>query len=224
MWDMATAAQGSCRVVVGPGASTDQSGPTAPPPSHGPGFAEADTIRGTSETTPPPSAGNGATGTRPTPPPTSPNGASPRAEPFTGYGWRFKVLAAVMLTVAFGALVLAYQRVSDDDGDPIVRSGGTSAFVEALLPARDSQVVQQTTVGIDLASGWDGTLVVDGREVPDDQLVRRPSLNRVEFTPGEGRVVAALPAGRQCVRAIVWETRVGRGGGSRDVRWCFEVV
>jgi hypothetical protein len=205
MWDMATAAQGSCRVVVGPGAV---------PPCR---------LGSTSETTPP-SAGNGATGTTPAPPPTSPNGDSPPAAPFTGYSRRFKLLAAVMLTVAFGALVLAYQRVSDDDGDPIVRSGGTDAFVEALLPARDSQVVQQTTVGIDLASGWDGTLVVDGREIPPDQLVRRPELNRVEFTPGEGKMVSALPAGRQCVQAIVWETRVGRAGGSRDVRWCFDVV
>lgn len=131
----------------------------------------------------------------------------------------------MVVTVAIGTFALAYLLESDaSDDDGIARSGGTDAFVEQLLPAEQSQAVQQATVGIDLAAGWEGTLVVDGRQIPPDQLNVRSALNRVEFTPGEGKVFSSLPSGRLCVRAIVWETRVGQADGARDVNWCFDVV
>jgi hypothetical protein len=193
MWDMATTAQGTSWAAVGSGAG----GPCK--------------LKVTSETTPP------------TARPASSNGSSPPAPPFAGYSVRFKLVAAIVLTAAIGGLVLAYMGLSESDSDGIVRSGGTSDFVEELLPAEGSQVVQQTPIGIDLASGWEGTLVVDGREIPPDQLNRRPALNRIEFTPGEGKVLASLPGGRVCVTAIVWETRAGRSG-ARNVNWCFDVV
>jgi hypothetical protein len=129
-----------------------------------------------------------------------------------------------MLAGAIAAFLAAFTRVSDSSDDPVVQSGGTSDIVEELLPARGSQVVQQTTVGIDLASGWDGTLLLAGREVPADQLDQVPQLNRITFTPAEGKVLAALPAGRFCVTAVVWESRTGRTAGARNVDWCFEVV
>lgn len=131
----------------------------------------------------------------------------------------------MVLTAAVGTFAVAYVLQSDaNEDDGIARTGGTAAFVEQLLPAEGSQAVQQATVGIDLAGGWEATLAVDGREVPADQLNVRAALNRVEFTPGEGKVFTALPSGRVCVRATVWETRVGRAEGARDVSWCFEVV
>jgi hypothetical protein len=154
----------------------------------------------------------------------SPNGASPPARPFTGYSVRFKLLASAVVAVAVAAFGLAYLLQSGTDDDAIVRSGGTAEFVERLLPASGSQAVQQATVGIDLAPGWEGTLVVDGVEIPESQLNVRAALNRVEFAPGQGKAFTQLPSGRLCVRAIVWETRIGRAEGARTVSWCFEVV
>jgi hypothetical protein len=120
------------------------------------------------------------------------------------------------------ALSLAYVRVGDDD-DGIVQSGGNSDMVEELIPARNSQVLQQTTVGIDLTTGWDGSLVIEGQEIPAEQVaVRAP--DRLEFTPGDGKVISTLPTGHVCVQAIVWETRTGRTDDARTVGWCFEVL
>jgi hypothetical protein len=156
---------------------------------------------------------------------TSPNGASPSPPAFTGYSLWFKVLATVVLTLAAGGFVLAYLVMDDAENDTgISRTGGTEAFVEQLLPPEDSQAVQQSMVGIDLAAGWEGTLVVDGREIPPDQLTVRSAINRVEFMPGEGKVFTQLPSGRLCLRAIVWEIRLGRAEGARNVSWCIEVV
>jgi hypothetical protein len=180
-------------------------------PAVGSGATQAGRLGHTSESTPPPA------------PPASPNGHSPAPTRFAGYSLRFKMLALVMAAGAVLALTLAYVGIGDD-GDAIVQSGGTNDVVEELIPARSSQAVAQTTVGIDLTQGWEGTLVIDGQEIPPDQLASDTGLNRVEFTPGEGKALSALPPGQVCVQAIVWETRTGRTDDARTVGWCFEVV
>jgi hypothetical protein len=177
----------------------------------GSGAGQAGRLGHTSESTPPPA------------PPASPNGASPAPARFTGYSLRFKLLALVMAAGAVVALTLAYMGMGDD-GDAIVQSGGTADVVEELMPARGSQVVAQSTVGIDLTEGWEGTLLIDGQEIPPDEMANDTGLNRVEFTPGDGKVLSALPSGPVCVQAVVWETRTGRTDSSRTVGWCFEVV
>jgi hypothetical protein len=176
----------------------------------GSGAGQRGRLGSTSESTPPHA------------PPASSNGDSPPSAGFVGYSLRFKLLALVMAAGSVVALALAYTGVGDDD-DSIVQSGGNSDMVEELIPARNSQVLQQDTVGIDLTEGWEGSLVIEGQEIPADQLaVRAP--NRVEFTPGDGKVMTTLPTGHVCVQAIVWETRTGRTDDARTVGWCFEVL
>jgi hypothetical protein len=140
------------------------------------------------------------------------------------YSTRFKVLAALMLALAIAAFVGAYFTFTETGEDPVLSSGGQDEFVEALIPARDSQVPQQSRVGIDLATGWTGVLVVNGVEVPEDELDVTPELGMVEFTPAEGRAVEQLEGGRNCVTAIVWPLSEGRTEGAENVQWCFEVV
>lgn len=107
--------------------------------------------------------------------------------------------------------------VPDGDGP-----GGQA--VERLYPPSDSQQLQGVQAGIDLAARWTGTLVVNGVEVPESQLVRRPETNQVFFTPGPGLVLEEWYAGRNCVRAVIWEVTGSREDGSRTVDWCFEVT
>lgn len=96
-------------------------------------------------------------------------------------------------------------------------------LVERFFPAREAQALQQVQVGVDLRGGYTGALVVDGVEVPESQLQRRPELNQVLFAPGEGQVLEEWPPGRNCVQAIVWPIGEGRSS-SRTIGWCFEIV
>lgn len=160
----------------------------------------------------------------PTKPPASGSPQSNGKSPPPLYSTRFKILASVLVTLAVGALVVAYLSTSSgDDDDGVVASGGTSAFVERLLPGRDTQVVQQGTVGIDLAPGWSGTLVIDGVAIPAADLVVNDALNLVQFTPGPDKVMEALPVGNICAQATVYELSTGPGD-SRVVSWCFDVI
>jgi hypothetical protein len=139
------------------------------------------------------------------------------------YSTRFKIGAAAVVAVA--ALLIGYAIVGlDDGGDDPVLQGGDQAVVENLIPARNEQVPQQQKVGIDLANGWDAALIVNGVEIPEDELRRTPQLGLVEFTPASGTAVEELQTGRNCVTAVIWRLQDGRGVNDRSVPWCFEVV
>ena len=142
-----------------------------------------------------------------------------RASPYSA---RFKVVAALIVATAIGLFGIFIWRMPEDN-DSVIRSGGTSEFVDLLIPASDSQVPQQATVGIDLAAGWQGVLVVNGQELTADQVHETPALNKIEFTPGPGKVVDRWPAGQTCLLANVWESAVGREEGQRSVSRCFGV-
>jgi hypothetical protein len=139
------------------------------------------------------------------------------------YSTRFKLGAVVVVAVA-GLLFALAIRLFDDGGDDPVLRGGDAAVVENLLPSRNDQVPQQSNVGIDLVTGWEGTLVIGGVEIPEDELQVTPEIGLIEFTPGEGKAVEQLDPGRNCVSAIIWRISDGRGVDDRTIPWCFDVV
>jgi hypothetical protein len=139
------------------------------------------------------------------------------------YSTRFKLGAAAVVALAAAVFAVAFIAFDSGDEDPVLQ-GGDAAVVETLIPRRNAQVPQQTTIGIDVVTGWDAALVVDGVEIPEDQLSRTPEIGLVEFTPGEGRAVEELDPGQNCVTAVIWSLENGRGVADRTIPWCFEVV
>ena len=79
-------------------------------------------------------------------------------------------------------------------------------------------MLRQAELGIDLAPGYDGTLAVNGVEIPVEEQRRVPEQNQVFFTPGEGKVVERLLAGPNCATAIVWKAADGPGTAERPDR------
>lgn len=141
------------------------------------------------------------------------------------YSTRFKIGAVLVLTLATVAFVAAYLVAQEGGEDPVVGSTSAGDVVEALLPPRGDQVPRQSTVGIDLVSGWDAALRLDGTDIPLDQLQVTPELSLVQYTPGEGKVTEELRNGQNCVDATIWPLAEGRGGAAtRVIHWCFEVV
>jgi len=139
------------------------------------------------------------------------------------YSTRFKVGAVVVLAIAITLFGIAIQSF-DDGGDDPVLSDSNAAVVESLIPRRDAQAPQQSNVGIDLVTGWDGVLTINGVTIPEDQLQITPEIGLIEFTPGEGKAVEALEPGQNCVSATIWKLSDGRGVADRTIPWCFDVV
>ena len=167
----------------------------------------------------------------------------PAARPFPGrvpsqapaVVWGRRIGIAALLILAVVILVKGTQRAETSldvmDRDPVI-------VTQSPLPG--SIVVHQTELGVELAVGYDGTLVVNGVEIPDDQLigavdastltpeqlaqfgVRPNGRNRLFFDPAPGKVVDKLPEGTNVVTVYYHRDRlpeVDKG----TVTWTFTV-
>ena len=123
-------------------------------------------------------------------------------------------LGAISLIIAVGVLA------DPEAPNPVLTQGGA---VERLLPPRDSEVLRQSTVGIDLATGWTGTIAVNGVLVPDDQTSFDPGLNILTVITSGDDPAVELVAEQNCVRATIWRFEDGPSA-SRNIDWCFEVL
>jgi hypothetical protein len=84
--------------------------------------------------------------------------------------------------------------------------------------------VRQAEVGIDLAPGWTGVLLINGLEIPEDQLRRVEPQNEVYFQPGEGKELEAFQAGTIVVEAQIWRSVSETRDDARSVTWSFGVA
>ena len=138
------------------------------------------------------------------------------------YSTRFKVIASVVLVAAISLFVVAFLTLSGNKDQGL--SADNAKVVDSLVPTPNTQVPQQSSVGIDLVAGWDGVLRINGVEIPEDELVKTPQTGLIMFTPGDGKTVEQFETGRNCVVAVIWRLQDGRGTADRQVPWCFEVV
>lgn len=124
------------------------------------------------------------------------------------------VLTLLVLACLVGLVVAGQRTVRNGGADDVAITGGDDA-VEALIPGRDAETLSQTEIGIDLADGWTGTLLLNDEEV-DAQRV--DALNQLLYRPPEG-----LDSGRNCVTAAIYRSSES-AESARDVTWCFEVT
>ena len=126
--------------------------------------------------------------------------------------------------VGLAGIVFAFTLVETDDGtnDIAVTEAGP---VEQLIPPRGSEILRQEAVGVDLRPGWTGVLIINGTEIPEDQVNddNLESLGQLLYTAGEGKVVERFEAGENCITAVVWRVEESRAD-SRDISWCFNVT
>jgi hypothetical protein len=142
-----------------------------------------------------------------------------------------RILIVLLLAVGVGLMVWAFGNEGRQE-DPAATgtgaqsdSGGDVAqeAVERFVPREGDLILRQDQVGVDLKPGYDADLVIEGIEIPLDQLTKIEAQNEVYYRPGPDKEVRALDAGDMCATARVRDlTRPDQP--PRDVRWCFRVA
>ena len=127
-----------------------------------------------------------------------------------------KIALVLLVLVAGGAILVASHETSQSQAQ------FDNGVVEQLIPNNGDKILQQDQVGIRLADGYTGSLVVNGLPVPDDQVDKVQALNEVLFQPGDGKVVQDWPAGQNCVVASYWKYETPADVSSHT--WCFSGV
>ena len=126
---------------------------------------------------------------------------------------------AVSLLLALAAAVLYIGVVSSVDHKTEITN---SRNVVAVRPPADATVLRQTRIFAELKAGFTGILIVDGVEIPEDQLDRLEGANTVGFTPGEGTEIGELKPGRRCATVLYWQAAATRGS-AESYEWCWQV-
>jgi hypothetical protein len=126
------------------------------------------------------------------------------------------IVLSVIVAVAVAGLVYVATEPSGDDEPPL------PSAVEAVSPEAGAQNLRQTTIAADLAPGYTGYLLMDGVEVPRDDLQVVDALNQVILRPTEDSDYRVLRPGPHCA-TVVYRKIGDRLDESSSYRWCFSV-
>jgi hypothetical protein len=149
--------------------------------------------------------------------------------------WPRRVLMACALGAAIAFLVVTLQKSPESTSHPAAVS---DPAVVRRVPEPASHVLRQTSVGVELLSGYDGRLTINGIAIPEDQLdgaigpddpaydpslgIRPNNRNRVFFTPGPDKAIDRYPTGEVHVTARFWNIADGEST-ARTISWAFFV-
>jgi hypothetical protein len=125
-----------------------------------------------------------------------------------------KVLIGAILAALVGVSVLYFVKAPGSSNEPV------STVIESITPANGDKTLQNGQISIDLLTGWDARLTVDGKTIPDDQLKKVPQQGTIVFNPGPGKELEYFPAGQNCVVMTYWQIATGPEN-SFTKSWCF---
>lgn len=128
-----------------------------------------------------------------------------------------KLLLCIPLLVALGAGAVLWLNNSQSSGN-----ADEDKIIEEISPLANSSVLQQSPVSIDLQSGWDASLSINGKPIPDDQLTKVPAQGKVTFQPGPGKEYEFLQAAQNCVVATYWP--LSNPEQKFHKNWCFKAT
>ena len=135
---------------------------------------------------------------------------------------RVAVVVIALVVVVNLAFVLGH----NTDTTPTSSSRGVlPATIESISPQRGELTGLIDDITVDLDDSYTGVLVVDRREIPEDQLDRVVELGQVSFRPGPGKDITRFEAGEIDVSVLYWSrTRVGgRPRHPASYSWSFQV-
>lgn len=156
--------------------------------------------------------------------------------------WRLDIptlLALLVVTLGMGLVVrgLLVSITGDDRAN-------LPPLVEEVSPVPEAvQVLSQSNVFVDLVTGYEGVLVIDGVEIPTvnvndladveqvpGQQVELPPVTifapgnaTLTFTPGAGAPIQQFDQGDHQAQVIYWKTQDGRQR-ARTFTWTFTVL
>jgi len=134
--------------------------------------------------------------------------------------WLRRTVIGLVMVVAIGVAAWGAQGARSGGGDEKLNDA-----IVSLEPLDGAQALRQTSVGTELAPGYDGRLTVNGIAIPEGQMdgaidpasvssqdlesngVRPNSRNRVFFTPGPGKVIEEYDTGTVNISVRYFEER-----------------
>jgi hypothetical protein len=132
----------------------------------------------------------------------------------------------VAIVIGTLAVVISLAAVGLHRSDTDTRNErvGFPTAVEDVTPRPGELIRQQDTVTADLRDGLTGVLLIDGAEVPLDQLEIVKPLSQISFRPGPGKDLTKFEPGSHTATVLYWVgTQLQRPKKVSSYSWPFRV-
>jgi hypothetical protein len=139
--------------------------------------------------------------------PEGPSPALPAAPPtkrqLVKHPWRVAiVLGTVLVLLNLVVIMLANTDTTEKGLKPLPNE------IQSISPERGELTTLVDTITVDLRDDMTGVLVVDGVEIPEDQLERVVGIQEVSFRPGPNKEISKFRAGDNTVEVLYWPGRL----------------
>jgi hypothetical protein len=148
----------------------------------------------------------------------SPAAMTPTRRPLFKHPGRVAIIAVAVLVVFNLGVILLNESDTSQTG-----TASLPADIEAVNPEPGSLTGLVDNVSVDLADRYTGVLLIDGVEIPEDQLERVVGIQTVTFRPGPGKVISRFRAGANTVVVKYWDGRLqDRPARPFSYSWTFQ--
>ena len=130
--------------------------------------------------------------------------------------WRVVIVVGGLALVVSLVLVLGSNSDTSDQGKQ-----NPNADIAQVRPAPGSIVNQLDDIEVHLRSGLTGVIVLNGKRIPEDQLVIDNATSTISFRPGEGKEISRLPAGANDVAVLYWSQTQAEPAKPKSFGWTF---
>ena len=129
---------------------------------------------------------------------------------------RKRLIMGVLAALAIGGIVFTFS-------GPRRTVAGRPAAVENVTPSGGDLDLRQVTLSADLAPGYEGYLILDRIEVPQDDVQWVLALNTLTLKPQPGSDYARLSPGRHCASVVYYPIGGNRSSNTGSYTWCFQL-
>ncbi|MBP9115567.1 MAG: hypothetical protein KBF89_04415 [Acidimicrobiia bacterium] len=111
--------------------------------------------------------------------------------------------------------------VSSSDTNTIAVS---DVNVQKVDPTPGGLLRPTSEVSVNLADGFTGRLLIDGKAIPDDQVIVVKSLGQITYQPSAGKVFPFFEAGPHNAQVIYWKVDESENINPQTYTWDFRVT
>ncbi|HEY4396534.1 MAG TPA: hypothetical protein VGO28_02555 [Acidimicrobiia bacterium] len=130
--------------------------------------------------------------------------------------WRVVIVVGGLALVVSLVLALGYNSDTSDQGKQ-----NPNADIAQVRPAPGSIANQLDGIEVRLRSGLTGVIVLNGKRIPEDQLLIDNATGTITFRPGEGKEISRLPAGTNDAAVLYWSQTEPEPAKPKSFGWTF---
>jgi len=147
------------------------------------------------------------------------NGHSAQRPPLFRHPGRVAVVAVLVIAVLNLGVILLANSDTSVDGRPRLPND-----IETISPERGEITGLVDDVAVDLLDNLTGVLVIDGVEIPEDQLDRVEELGLITFRPGPDKELTRFRTGDNTVVVLYWPRTKSRPVDPASYGWRFRAA